>query len=461
MMTSLVLALLGFILVLAASASEVALFAFPFARVQDPEVSRRLGARHLAALRAQPASLLSALWALRVTGAALVIPLVRWAAQSVAPGSTAGIVIAAAVAILLLVLVELVGKTLGQNRDERFCFAAAVPVSLVARVLWIVTWPAEFIARLFASESHEIMPGISDREIRDIVGPGNSEPVIEEHERQLIERAFQLDQTTAYDVMTPRVDMLAWPETRTLAEIASDLHHARYSRIPIYSDSVDEITGVLYVRDAYQALISGQRDVQLKELAREPFFVPGSVTLDNLLIDFQERRIHLGIVIDEYGGVDGLIALEDILEELVGEIVDETDVAAEPIVRLGRNEILVDGSADLREINHFFNTTFPLLEHRSLNGYLLEVFGQVPRPGKRILREGVLIEVTAATDTQVLRARLSRQAPRSELRETTVDAGEAAAAKGETDAGGSGIRSTGESARRSIVEGSGQGVVES
>lgn len=254
--------------------------------------------------------------------------------------------------------------------------------------------------------------------------------------------------------------MLAWPETRTLAEIASELHHARYSRIPIYSGSIDEITGVLYIRDAYQALISGQRDVQLKELAREPFFVPGSVTLDNLLIDFQERRNHLGIVIDEYGGVDGLIALEDILEELVGEIVDETDIAAEPIVRLGRNEILVDGSADLREINHFFNTTFPLLEHRSLNGYLLEIFGQVPKPGETISREGVLIEVTAATDTQVLRARLSRQAPRSEVRETTVDMGEAAGAKEEAGADDSGIRPVGESARRSIVEGSGRGVVE-
>ncbi len=321
-------------------------------------------------------------------------------------------------------LVELAGKALGYSRDDAFCLRTAVLVSLLTRALWFVTWPAEFMARLFAPQFSEIMPGISDREIRDIVGPANSDSVIEEHERRLIQRAFLLDQTTAYDVMTPRVDMLAWAETRTLAEIASELRHARYSRIPLYSGSVDEITGVLYTRDAYPALISGQRDVQLKELAREPFFVPGSVTLDNLLLDFQERRIHLGIVIDEYGGVDGLIALEDILEELVGEIVDETDIAAEPIVRLGKNEILVDGSADLREINHFFNTTFPLLEHRSLNGYLLEIFGQVPQPGEMITREGVQIEVTAATDTQVLRARISRQAPRVDAPETAVDVSE-------------------------------------
>ncbi len=160
-------------------------------------------------------------------------------------------------------------------------------------------------------------------------------------------------------------------------------------------------------------MISGQRDVELKELAREPFFVPGSITLDRLLLDFQARRIHMGIVIDEYGGVDGLVALEDILEELVGEIVDESDVAVEPIIRLSRNEILVDGGADLREINHFFNTTFPLLEHRSLNGYLLDVLGRVPSPGEKITAEGVVIEVTAASETQVLRARLSHPSPRA------------------------------------------------
>ncbi len=284
----------------------------------------------------------------------------------------------------------------------------ARPVQLLFRALLPVTWPAERLMRFLAPEITEIVPGISDREIRDLVSPGNDEAVIEEHERRLIERAFLLDQTTAYDVMTPRVDIFAWPDTRLLADVAPELRAARYSRVPLYSESIDKITGVLYIRDAYQALISGQRDVEIRALAREPFFVPGSVTLDKLLLDFQTRRIHLGIVIDEYGGVDGLIALEDILEELVGEIVDESDVAEESIVRLSRNEILVDGSADLREINHFFNTTFPLLEHRSLNGYLLDVLGQVPEPGEKISREGVVIEVTAATDTQVLRARISR-----------------------------------------------------
>jgi CBS domain containing-hemolysin-like protein len=411
MTATLLLTAAAVLLVAMASALEVTAFALPHTRISELEAEGSRGARALAALRARPAGLLATAWTVRVTGAALAA-LTAWrGARLIAgEGSVAGVV-GVAVAVGLVVLAEFGGKTLAQQASERTCLWAALPVRFLSRLLLPVTWPAELVVRGLSPEFTEIVRGISDREIRDLVSPGNGDAVIEEHERRLIERAFLLDQTTAYDVMTPRVDMFAWPETRTLAEIAPELRTARYSRVPLYSESIDNITGVLYIRDAYQALISGLRDVQLRALAREPFFVPGSITLDKLLLDFQTRRIHLGVVIDEYGGVDGLVALEDILEELVGEIVDESDVASEPIVRLNRNEILVDGSADLREINHFFNTTFPLLEHRSLNGYLLEILGQVPEPGEKIKHEGVVIEVTEATDTQVLRARISRQTP--------------------------------------------------
>lgn len=405
------------LLAVAAGAAEIAVFSISTSRLDELEKTETRAGRSLAELRRRPAALLGALWTVRLGGVALGL-YGAWhltsllAADKVLLNTAAGVA-----AVLALVLSEFAGKTLGQRWGEGLALLVAVPIWAVSRLLWIVTWSAELISRLLSPKQLEIMPGISDREIRDIVSPG-TEPLIEEHERLLIERAFLLDQTTAYDVMTPRVDMLAWRDDRPLAEIASELRAARYSRIPLYAGGIDRITGVLYIRDAYQALISGQRDVDLKSLAREPFFVPGSVTLDKLLLDFQARRMHMGIVIDEYGGVDGLITLEDILEELVGEIIDETDIAEESITRLTRNEILVDGSADLREINHFFNTTFPMLEHRSLNGYLLELFGQVPQPGERILTEGVEIEVTAATETQVVRARLSRLTPRSESDES-------------------------------------------
>ena len=241
---------------------------------------------------------------------------------------------------------------------------------------------------------------------------------LDEHSQRMIGGVLRLDQTRAWDVMTPRVDLFAWPARLTLAEIAAQLHAVRYSRVPVYGDSIDQVKGVLYIRDAYDALISGQRDVSLGQLAREPFLVPGSIPVSRLLRDFQARRIHLGVVIDEYGGTDGVVTLEDILEELVGPIADETDVEEQPVVRVSRNEVLVEGYADLREINHFFNTTFPLLEHRSLNGYLLDEMGRVPGPGEELVREGVRIRIEDASETQVLRARLTRAHAPGEDEET-------------------------------------------
>ncbi len=241
--------------------------------------------------------------------------------------------------------------------------------------------------------------------------PPPHDPDPREQHRQIVERVLKLDEMRAWDVMTPRVDVFAWPASLPLSAIALELQTVRYSRVPVYGDSVDAVTGILYIRDAYGALVSGQRDVTLGELAREPFFVPGSIPLTRLLRDFQTRRIHLGVVIDEYGGTDGLVTLEDVLEELVGEIVDETDVEEQSIVRVSRNEIEVEGSTDLREINHFFNVSFPQLEHRSLNGYLLDELGHVPRPGEELVREGVRIRVLDASETLVLRASLSHLHP--------------------------------------------------
>ena len=133
-----------------------------------------------------------------------------------------------------------------------------------------------------------------------------------------------------------------------------------------------------------------------------------ALSLAQLLRDFQARRIHMGIVADEFGGTDGLVTMEDVLEELVGEIVDETDVEGEALTRIAWNELVAEGSVDLRDINEEFDVALPLEEHRSLNGYILEEFGYVPSSGESLERDGVRIDVLEALDTQVLRARLRR-----------------------------------------------------
>ena len=397
-----------------ASAAEVASFALPYARVKELQRGGGPRARALAALRGRPLRLLTVVWAIRI-GATVAAAIAAWEIARATFGATAGVGLMAVLAtIAALMAVHLLARPLSLRVAEGFALAAAPLLWTVSIPLRIISGPGEMLVGIVAPSAAHALPRITDREIRDLLGQGSGEPDIDEHERRLIQRAFLLDQTTAYDAMTPRVDMFAWPETKRLAELAPELRTLRYSRIPLYRESIDKITGILYVRDAYQALISGQRDVELLVLAREPLLVPGSVTLEKLLVTFQTRRMHMGIVIDEYGGTDGLITLEDILEELVGEIVDETDIAREPIVRLGRNEILVEGGADLREINHFFNTALPTLEHRTLNGYLLDLLGRVPQKGETLVQEGVSIKVTEATETQVVRARLTRLPPGGE-----------------------------------------------
>jgi CBS domain containing-hemolysin-like protein len=323
--------------------------------------------------------------------------------------SLLGVVVAMPLIALIVVFVgELAPLTIALSQGIRVALFVSPPLRWLTRVLGPLLAIIEKLSGVIPERSLDLMASFTGAEVREFGVLGASTGPIEEHERQLIERAFRLDETKAWNIMTPRVDIFALEGARTLAQIALELGTIRYSRVPVYGENIDDITGVLYVRDAYQALISGLRDVPLRDLAREPLIVPGSVSVTRLLREFQTRRIHLAVVVDEYGGTDGIVTLEDVLEELVGEIVDEKDIAEDLITRVSKTEIVASGEVDLREINHFFNTTFPQLEHRSLNGYLFEELGRVPETGEVLVRDDVVIEVLEASETQLVRARLRR-----------------------------------------------------
>ncbi len=251
----------------------------------------------------------------------------------------------------------------------------------------------------------------AERELQELTELGRRQGVVEDDEHELVERAFRMDELTAWDIMTPRVDMFAWDESTTLAEIVPQLREVPYSRVPVYRGTVDEITGILYIREAYEAYVSGRGELPLSEISREPFFVPGSLPLPSLLRAFQTWRIHMGIVADEFGGTDGVVTLEDVIEELVGEIEDETDIREEPIRRLSKTEAEVEGGISLREVNYAMTVSLPHLEHRSLNGFILEELGRVPEAGEVMELPGMEIHILEASDTQVLRALLKKSQP--------------------------------------------------
>jgi len=309
--------------------------------------------------------------------------------------------------LLILCFGEITPRSFAARNADRLSLLAAPFLAGLGRLLLPVVVPLEWLARRVLPDSGG-GTHVSESEIRSMARLGHQSGDIEAHERQFIDRVFTLDRLRAREIMTPRVEILAWEDSRSLEDIADELADVRFSRIPVYGESLDDVTGVLYRTEAYRALLGGRQDVALSSIAREPYFVPDTITLIELLEQFRARRVHMGLVVDEHGGLDGLVTLEDILEELVGDIVDETDLPTEPIHRLRRNEIADDGGAELREINDVVGTSFPVAAYRSLNGLLRDALGRVPAAGEVVEHGDVRIQVVASTDTHVTRARIRR-----------------------------------------------------
>ena len=307
--------------------------------------------------------------------------------------------------LAVLIFAQGIPRLLASRHPIRFALAAAPALLMGVKGLVAVTKPI----RKLAVRANAVDPASQEeRDVRELTQLGQEEGLVGEDEHLLVERAFRLDELTAWDVMTPRVDIFAWKDSLTLEEIIGELKSVPYSRVPVYKDTTDDISGILHVREVYEHYVDGRTTMTLSQLARDPLFVPGSLPLTQLLHQFQARRIHMGIIADEFGGTDGLATLEDILEELVGEIVDETDVDEEALTRISKTEILAPGGIDVREINYAFNVALPQLGQRSLNGFILEELGHVPVPGETVERAGVKIEILTASDTQVLTTRLTR-----------------------------------------------------
>jgi CBS domain containing-hemolysin-like protein len=388
------------------SGSEIALFSISRARAAGLAADRRRGGAALVRLKSDPERLLVTLLIGNNVANILAASVATYAATR-AFGS-AGVGIATGVMTLLILFFgEIIPKSFAARNAETIALAIAPFLLGLRLVLLPVAAPFVWLTR-FVVPLRTSVPSVTESEIRSLTEMGHRRGAIDSHERLLIERAFMLDTTRAWQIMTPRVDIFSWHENMTLGEIAHELPDVPYSRVPVYGESLDDITGILHVRDAYQRMAREGRDTRLVEVARDAFFVPASISLVQLLAEFRVRRIHLGVVVDEHGGTDGIVTLEDVLEELVGEIADETDLPDEPIRRIGRGEIVVDAATDLKDINEVFGTEFPVQEHRSLNGFLLETLGRVPHAKETVLVDGVEIEIIEAESTQVGRVRMRR-----------------------------------------------------
>ncbi|MGE0160985.1 MAG: hemolysin family protein [Gemmatimonadales bacterium] len=306
-------------------------------------------------------------------------------------------------------IVDVLPHVLAAKHPVRLALASAPALLLTARWTRWFTGPVERLEDRFVTRNGEEPLSTEHRELREIQELGEAEGVLEEDEGHLVERAFRFDELTAAHVMVPRVDIFAWSDDLMLSDVIPDLPHVPYTRVPIYHGSIDNITGVVYVREAYEHHVEGRGDVPLVELARSPFFIPGAVSLSKLLEDFRDRRIHMGIVADEFGGTDGIVTLQDVVDELVGEIDDETDQPErEAITQVSQTSLECDAATELRELNEALGIELPADERRTLNGFILEEIGHVPRRGDSFVSGSVRVDILDATHTQVVRARVTR-----------------------------------------------------
>ncbi|HOX33327.1 MAG TPA: hemolysin family protein [Spirochaetales bacterium] len=226
--------------------------------------------------------------------------------------------------------------------------------------------------------------------------------------REMIEGVKELSETTVREVLVPRIDAVFLPLDAGREELLEAVVSSGHSRIPVYRETIDEIVGVLYAKDLLRALVKGG-DFALADILRKPYFVPESKRIDSLLREFRRRHVHIAIAVDEYGGVSGIVCLEDIIEEIVGEIQDEFDEEREDVVRLGEGAWLCDARADLEDLGREIGAELPSGEFETLGGYVFALFGKIPARYERVSAGGLDFTVQDIEGHRITSVKISRR----------------------------------------------------
>jgi CBS domain containing-hemolysin-like protein len=241
-----------------------------------------------------------------------------------------------------------------------------------------------------------------------MVAASEEEGLIEQRERTMIDNILGLVDVSVREVMVPRPDIVAISTNASVREAVETFTREGYSRLPVYRDSIDDIVGVLYGKDLFSLLLGGRLTDTVGGFTRPAYFVPESKKSDDLLRELQQQRVHIAVVVDEYGGTAGLVTIEDILEEIVGEIQDEFDTEEQKIVTEGQDSALVDGSVSIDDVNDILGLSLTTEEVDSVGGLVYEKLGRVPVVGDTITVDGATLTVISAHRRRVTRVRVKR-----------------------------------------------------
>ena len=402
-------------------AAEIALVSIRRSRVEQLVDEGRPGARRVRRLLDDPGRFLAvSQLGLTVIGflasAFAAVSLADGLAESLAGAGmdrgTANFVALVLVTVILalftIVFAELVPKSLALANNERFALVLSGPLDYLGRVLAplvaFLTAITRWVTRLFGAEVTSEAQ-ITAEELRLIVERGGEQGILEAEEEQMINAVIELGDRRLHEVMVPRTAIVAMEATATFDQAIDTVIDEGHSRVPVYETSVDEVIGILYAKDLLPFLKSTvDEPPDLRTLLRTPVFVPESMSIDDLLHEFQRRKVHIAIVLDEYGGTAGLVTIEDLLEEIVGEIQDEYD-AEEPLVeQLGDDRARVDGRASVDDLLDLWDLKFQLEdddEYDTVGGLVYHRIGGVPSPGDEVHVDGLRLTVETTDGRRV------------------------------------------------------------
>lgn len=287
--------------------------------------------------------------------------------------------------LLLLVFGEIGPKLFATRYIESLALKVAPPIIFLSRVFGPVLWLSDRVSRSLTSGDATNEPKVTEDEIREWIDVGMEEGTIEQEEQEMLYNVLELGDTTAREVMTPRVDVAMIEDTSTLESSLTIFHETGFSRLPVYHEKIDNLTGVLNIKDVYTVIVGHKKDVKISDLMYDPYFVPETKKIDDLLKELQLRKVPMAMVMDEYGGFVGVVTVEDILEELVGDILDEFDDEEPELTRTGEGIYVLDARMWVDDLNEQLEIALPTSDtYETIGGLLIEQLGHIPHPGETV-----------------------------------------------------------------------------
>jgi len=394
------------------SGSEVALFSLNSKKLEETGNKRSLLVKYILKLLDQPKKLLvSILIGNTITNVAASIISVTLAlkiAQKFGYSTDFILIVQIVVlTILILLFAEVTPKVWASKHPLSFAKLAAVPIYwtnfILSPISKFLSETLKFFAESLSYDKKK--SALSTEDFVELADIGVEKGMIEEEEQELIQGVVSFRTITVQEIMTPRVDIVAVSVDTTFDELLNTITESGHSRLPLYENSLDNILGIIYAKDLlpYIADEKLREKFNIKKIARECFFVPETKLISELMNEFQEKKMHIGIVVDEYGGTSGLISLEDILEEIVGEIRDEHDKEEETIIKLNENKYIVNGKTTIDELNEYIGVK--LLEdsedYDSLGGFIFNQTGAIPEVGYSFNHNGYKFSVKDVKNNRI------------------------------------------------------------